>query len=382
MVEWQIEKIDKGFKLFDETAELMTSTINEHLTQTFKYGSTQGDLLAIKKTLHYMSFICQRHGLGNLEAAYLDICSSLAIIYSGKVEQELKAKVEQWMTNTPLDHYTVKTIADYSILLPDSADNVERYGFNINGMNSELFKLLDREFTPLQAPFSNFLIMTIGILKAYIHSMVQFLRGVFDFDGKVFSRLRGFIVKVPSTHQLNESILKACKDTLYDELTLAHLSNDLAKLMTMNGYFVSFISLLAKNAFSFDLGLAQLFGNTKAAIDDRIHTDYPVTLSYHLSHFAAWKWMEKKTLPAPRLFVDELAYFLKNTLSKIIHINYPIGVSLAYMTFREVNRTLSDLLLTKVKEFNIVDLSILYTELKYLSKMADEDFFELDSSIS
>lgn len=368
LVEWQIDKIDKEFKLFEESSSLMISTMSEHLTQTFKYGSTQTDLLAIKKTLHYLSYICQRHGLGNLEAAYLDICSALAIIYSGKIEQELRTKTEQWMTSTPIESLSVKTLAEYQ-------ENVERYGFAINGMNSELFRLLDRPFTPLQAPFSNFLLMLIGTLKAYIQSMVQFLRGIYDFDGKIFTRLQAFIEK------LNDSILKACKDTLYDPITLAHLSSDLSKLPTLHPYLLSFISLQARCTFSFDLGLGGLFANTRAAIDDRIHTDYPVSLGFHLGQYAAWKWMEKKPLGGPRVFVEELGYFLQNTLSRIIEVNYPVGVSLAYMTYREINRTLCDLLLNKVKEFNIVDLSILNTEIKYLCKIAEEDFFELDRTL-
>ena len=70
--------------------------------------------------------------------------------------------------------------------------------------------------------------------------------------------------------------------------------------------------------------------------------DYPVSLSFHLSNWVSVKWMEKKMIAEPRLFVQELGHFLKATLNDIMKINYAIGVSLTYLSFREINKTLSD----------------------------------------
>ena len=51
---------------------------------------------------------------------------------------------------------------------------------------------------------------------------------------------------------------------------------------------------------------------------------------------------------------------------------------MAYLSFRKINMTLSELFLHHTKTFNIVDIANLEHDIKYLEAIADEDFFQLD----
>ncbi len=242
----------------------------------------------------------------------------------------------------------------------------------IDGLNSEIYRLLDKKFELLDAPFSNFFVFVIQKIEEFVAHISVYLRGIYDFDGKIFVETQDFLTKI------NTIISNHCRQGSFDLISLSSISNDVVKLQSMNNYFVNFVKKQMDNNFSFEINTQQIFENTKTELDNRIHTDYPVSLSFHLSHWLGTKWLNTKQFTEPRLFVQELGHFLKTTLTEISKINYSVGVSLAYMSFREINKTLADIFLHQVKNFNIVDIANIDMELNYLTKIADEEFFHLD----
>ena len=195
---------------------------------------------------------------------------------------------------------------------------------------------------------------------------------------KYSRRRKNSLSKYNELTQVNEILLTHCRKGNLDLVSLASLSNDLVRIQSISAYLLSYIKKKTQTNFSFDINITRVFSQTKTELDARIHSDYPVSLCFHLSNWVSVKWQEKKPSNEVRNFVQELGYFLKKTLTQITDINYTAGVSLAYLSFKEINKTLMDVFLHKVKNFNIVDLSILDLELDYLCKIADEDFFHLD----
>ena len=242
----------------------------------------------------------------------------------------------------------------------------------INDINSEIYRLLDKPFQPCTAPFSNFFLVVVEVIENFVKSMSIYLRGIYDFDGKIFIQTRDFLSKIDG---LFASMAREGKLALAG---LATLSNDIVKLQSLSNYFLNYIQKRTENNFSFEINLLSIFESTKNQIDSRIHAEYPISLSYHLKNFLSVKWMEKKQTTAPKKFVVELGHFLKTTLREISDINYAIGVSLAYLSYREINKAVSELFVHHVKTFNIVDIANLEQDLKYLDNIADEDFFHLD----
>lgn len=251
-------------------------------------------------------------------------------------------------------------------------NKVERYGMTVNDINSEIYRLLDKPFTKLTGGFSNFFLYLVSRIEEYITRITVYLKGIYDFDGKVFIETKAFLIKVDSI------LLNHCKQDKLDLLSLAILSNDLSKLQTLSPYFLTFIQKRMDNNFNYEINLRQIFETTSNQIDDKICSTYPISLSYHLSNWLNVKWMEKKPLKEPRKFIQELGHFLKTTLGDISKVNYTVGVTLAYRSFREVNRMLAEVFTQQVKTFNIVDIAIIDVELEYLCSIADDDFFQLD----
>lgn len=212
----------------------------------------------------------------------------------------------------------------------------------------------------------------VEVVENFIKNMAVFLKGVYDFDGKIFLQTREFLGKVEMI------VTTLSKDPMMDLFALASLGNDVAKLQEMSGYFLGYIQKRTENKFQFELNIPAIFEITKNQIDSKIHSDYPISLGYHLKNWLTIKWMEKKPSPGPHKFVVELGIFLKSTLGKIAQINYAAGVSLAYLSYREINKSLAEVMAQHVKTFNIVDVVNLDHDLKHLCSIADEEFFHLD----
>lgn len=106
---------------------------------------------------------------------------------------------------------------------------------NVDGLNSEIYRLLDKPFDPVIAPFSNFFIFVVSKIEEFINHISVYLRGVYDFDGKIFLETRDFLIKI------NSIISNHCKDGSYDLISLATISNDITKLQSMSGYLISYI---------------------------------------------------------------------------------------------------------------------------------------------
>lgn len=256
--------------------------------------------------------------------------------------------------------------------LNDGELKVEKYGMNIDGINSEIYRLLDKPFEKRTATYSNFFLFIVTTIEEFIQKMAVFLKGIYDFDGKIFIQTKSFLEKIDSIIQSH------VKQGNLDLQALAILHNDLGRLQGLSDYFLSFIQNRMDNNFNFELNVAQTFESTINHISSKIHSSYPLSLNYHLSNWLSVKWMEKKIQKEPKKFVQELSHFLKRTLKDISRINYEIGVSLAYLSFREINRMISEVFLHQVKTFNIVDISNLDNDLNSLIEIAEEDFFHLD----
>ena len=67
---------------------------------------------------------------------------------------------------------------------------------SINGLNSEIFKLLDKPFEKLNANFSNFFVFLTERIETFIDFIADYLRGIYDFDGKIFTQTKEFLIKV------------------------------------------------------------------------------------------------------------------------------------------------------------------------------------------
>ena len=282
-----------------------------------------------------------------------------------KIVVELTGEIEEWHTKNAFKSFEVNTLDEYE-------NTVEKYGMNIDGLNSELFKLLGKPFEKKTASFSTFFVFIVQKIESFINLISVYLRGIYDFDGKIFLETRDFLINISNI------VMKQCREENFELYSLACLSNDLLKLQGLSSYILTYIQKLTETNFTFEINVAQIFSQAKTEIDTKIHADFPASLAFHLSNWVSVKWMEKKTLTEPRSFVQELGLFLTSTLRKIMDVNYTVGVSLAYLSFREINKTLSDVLVHQVKNFNILDISILDIDLKYLSKIAEEQFFELD----
>lgn len=63
-------------------------------------------------------------------------------------------------------------------------------------MNSEIFKLLGKEFTDRKAPFSNFFVFIVDKIESFITQTAVFLKGIYDFDGKIFIKTKEFLERV------------------------------------------------------------------------------------------------------------------------------------------------------------------------------------------
>lgn len=243
---------------------------------------------------------------------------------------------------------------------------------SVNDINSEIYKLLDKPFAAVTAEFSNFFLYLASRIEEYISRITVYLKGVYDFDGKVFIQTKAFLLKIDSI------LLTHCKQDKLDLLSLAILSNDLGKLQGMSEYFLTFIQKRMDNNLNYEINFRQVFESTATQIDAKICSTYPISLSYHLSNWLTLKWMEKKPIKEPRKFIQELGHFLKTTLGDISRVNYTVGVTLAYRSYREINRMLAEVFTQQVKTFNIVDIANIDIELEYLCEIADEDFYQLD----
>lgn len=242
----------------------------------------------------------------------------------------------------------------------------------IDGINSEIYRLLDKPFEKRTASYSNFFLFIVTTIEDFIQKMSVYLKGIYDFDGKIFIQTKSFLGKIDAIIQNH------AKQGNLDLLALAILHNDLGRLQGLSSYFLSFIQNRMDNNFNFELNIAQIFDSTINHISSKIHSSYPLSLNYHLSNWLSVKWMEKKVQKEPKKFVLELGHFLTRTLKDISRINYAIGVSLAYLSFREINKVISDVFLHQVKTFNIIDISGLDVDLNSLIEIAEEDFFHLD----
>lgn len=286
-------------------------------------------------------------------------------MFNAKVRGDLSAKVEKW----PLEHafkgHMVNTLADYE-------QTVEKFGLTINGLNSELYKLLGKTFEPKQAGFSNFFLFLVQLVEDYIRDISEYLRGIYDFDGKVFAETKDFLVVI------DQAIYQHAKNGNLELLGIAYLSNDLGILHSLGTYFSDCIRKATDRPLALELSVGSIFSNTKSELEARLHTDYSVSLQFHLAGFVSTKWEAKKLQEGPRQFVQELAFFLKNTLGNILATNAAAGASLAYLSYREINKTLTDVFLHQAKHFNIVDLANLKPELEHLIAVGEQDFFELD----
>jgi hypothetical protein len=254
----------------------------------------------------------------------------------------------------------------------DVESQVEKYGLSIEGLNSEIYRLLDKPFEKKKAPFSNFFLFLVSKIESFIDQISIYLRGIYDFDGKIFLETKEFLIKI------NQILLTQCREGNLDLFPLACISTDIVRLQGLSEYIETYVQKLTDNPFSYELNLPSIFSTTKNEIDNKLHVDYPTALSFHLSNWISAKWPDKKPITGPRPFVEELAHFAINTLQQLSEINYPIGVSLTYRTFREINKTLAEVFVHQFKTFTILELAALETELAYLAKIADEEFFALD----
>ena len=293
------------------------------------------------------------------------VCETLLPVFNAKVRGDLTAKVEKWPLENAFKGHMVNTLSEYE-------QTVEKFGLTINGLNSELYKLLGKTFEPKPAGFSNFFLFLVQVVEEYIRDVSEYLRGIYDFDGKVFAETKDFLMVVDQT------IHEHAKNGNLDLLGIANLSNDLGTIHALGTYFSECIRKATDRPLALELSVGSIFSNTKSELEARLHTDYSLSLQFHLAGFISTKWEAKKLQDSPRQFVQELAYFLRNTLGNIRATNAAVGASLAFHSFREINKTLTDVFLHQAKHFNILDLANLKPELEFLIAVGEQDFFELD----
>ena len=350
--------LEKMMKEYQDKAMLQ-------LVESSKYGYSFKDIFALKQVFHHCAAVSKTHNVSKLEVMYIDMCDTLLPIFYLKLTNDMLGSIDDWLKTHKLDRVDIPTLEDY-------VNRVEKFGLNIDGLNSEIYKLLDKPFTGMKAHFSNLFLFVVEKIERFIDNISMYLKGIYDFDGKIFTYTKEYLLKV------NDTLKQFCRKEGLDIVTLSFVSNDIMKLQSISAYILEYIKKQTSISYSYDINVAHLFAQLKTEVDAKIHAEYPLLLYQHLIHYNNIKWQEKKPLTEPRLFVLEMGEFIRTKLTQIADINYSIGVSLAYLTYREINKALAELFAHKAKNFNIVDVQIVDVELDYLCRLADEEFFHLD----
>lgn len=108
---------------------------------------------------------------------------------------------------------------------------------------------------------------------------------------------------------------------------------------------------------------------------------YPISLVYFIDHLLKVPLMTKIPNSEPREQFSNLLIFVQKTLEQIGEANQPLTISLAYLTYREINKFLLKAFEDRYTHFNIVDIYNLHIELKELVNLAQDSYSHLEGKI-
>ena len=107
---------------------------------------------------------------------------------------------------------------------------------------------------------------------------------------------------------------------------------------------------------------------------------YPISLNYYLENISKLPTLVKIPNQGCRSKFKEMIKFIDKTLIKVGEANQPLMISLAYMSYKDINTHLIKIFTEKIHNFNIVDLYNLKIDLKELIELAETKYDSLDSN--
>lgn len=143
-------------------------------------------------------------------------------------------------------------------------NTTEKYGFCIDGVKSDLLKLLNREYVPQKGLYSSLVPFLAEITRELIQKLAVYLKGIFEFDYSIVNETDSFLVSV------YESLRQRVESEAIDLVELTHISNDSSYIGLLTNYIMQTIECYTNLSLTQKMDFSEHFERLKGEALDKI----------------------------------------------------------------------------------------------------------------
>eukprot|EP01016_Furgasonia_blochmanni_P017142 TRINITY_DN2002_c0_g1_i6.p1 TRINITY_DN2002_c0_g1~~TRINITY_DN2002_c0_g1_i6.p1 ORF type:complete len:325 (-),score=68.23 TRINITY_DN2002_c0_g1_i6:139-1113(-) len=213
-----------------------------------------------------------------------------------------------------------------------------------------------------------------GIVVEFINHSVNYMQGIHDNDGLMFIQLDRFLYEVYKAFE--DFVSSSPSPTILQQ---AQTMQNSFYIHNAAKYFSKYLENASKCRYSKTFESIFYFDQIKYKCEENIHESLNEKIELFVQMLGDVKWMPSAPNSQHHDCMEDLVNYMQSTLyaMKIILPDYTR--TLAYLTFKHINNLIFDVLLQKVKNFNIAALYNLELDLIYMFNCAGNFFKEYEN---
>ena len=171
-------------------------------------------MIALKKLLHFFGLLFGKFHFQEQQMGIAIQVMRNMDVFANKIKNPMIEEIKVFINKHDWTLLQINTLEEYVF-------KVEAYGFQINGLNSELFNILDRKFEPIQANFSQFVHLIAQGCTNLVQKLAILTKGNLDTDNSLVEQVDDFINKIM------DYLYKHVRNSGFELISLACVANDL-----------------------------------------------------------------------------------------------------------------------------------------------------------
>lgn len=187
----------------------------------------------------------------------LNILKKTVIKYSLKIKRPILEEFVRFINNEPFCLIPLNTLEDYGKLNIYLVEHVEQYKLQFYGINSELYRLLEKEMNPVKSPYTYLISFCYKKVNQFLKQLSIYLTGVFEFDQTLLNETNRLLI------EFSDLLMKKITGESLELKVLAYISNDLKHLSNFDTFIVERAEELTGQTFRKDFTFGQVMAQAK-----------------------------------------------------------------------------------------------------------------------
>lgn len=323
-------------------------------------------IIALRNVLHFFSLLFKKFGLSVQQASFSDEISRNFIIFCKKLREPLVKEIKEIAYESIKKPVPISSINDY-------IDKVEKYGFKINDINSDLLIILGVDLPKdLEAKYSEFFIIVAEKFTIQIKDSCKMAKGSIDMESNLPKEIEDSMKDIIE-------ILEVMTATMNWEIcNVARIIQDLEYILNLSSYFSDLIESEQNYNFKVNINYKWAVEQLTMQLEDMVNKYFPLKLKYFIDGWKlekekTWSTKEKIKQAEPTSNLQKMSVWLSETLLGVRESRESLYISLSYLSFNLIANTINSFVFDEIKEFNIFDMYNLKLDIEFLIRYAQRD---------